>query len=358
MQLLKNFKNKVLNFVKTHKIWSIVIIVIVLPVLFLLRPKPAKLIETQKVSRGDLTQTISITGTVDADNSVNLSFLIGGKLIYLGAKKGDSVRAYQTLATLDQRTAQKNLQSTLIDYSKQRNTFDQNQANNQNRTPQQALNDSMKRILEDNQYDLDKSVNSVELLSLAEEQSVLTTPIAGILVRADVKSVGVNVGSTAVWSVVDPNSMEFKMEVDEADIANVKDGESAKITLDPYPNDTINLTVSDIDFVTHTTSTGGNAYYVYAKLPNNTDYRFRVGMNGNAEILTNKKTGVLQIPLTSVQNDNEVLLKTGNKFKVQKISTGLENDTSIEILSGLNSGDQIAVNPADVPKNEILKSTK
>ena len=94
---------------------------------------------------------------------------------------------------MDERTVQKNLEIALIDYSKQRLTFDQTLEKNQNRTPAEALNIDMKRILENNQFDLDKAIKSVELSDLAKQDSVLTTPISGIVTRSDVETAGVNI---------------------------------------------------------------------------------------------------------------------------------------------------------------------
>src|SRR4030067_1300152 len=106
------------------------------------------------------------------------------------------------MGVLDQKTDLKNLKAELIDYSKKRNEFEQTQEDNQNRTPTQALNDEMKRILQNNQYDLDKAINSVELFDLAKQNLVVTTPISGIVTRADVKSAGVNVSATTTFKKV------------------------------------------------------------------------------------------------------------------------------------------------------------
>ncbi len=339
-----------------NKILLIPIIIVALILGFFLRPKNPKPVETETVTKTNLVQSISITGSVTADRFAELSFLVGGKLTYLGASQGDFVKKFQTIAALDQRTAQKNLENALIDYSKERNSFEQTKENYNNETPTTAINGSVKRILEDNQFDLDKSVKSVELVTLAREQSVLTTPIDGILTRADVNSTGVNVGVTDVWTVVDPDSLVFKMEVDEADIAKVRDGQQVELILDSYPDETINIAVDKIDFVTHTTSTGGNAYNVRANMPINSDYRYRIGMNGNAQIITRKKKNVLTISLSSIENDDEVLVKKDSKFEKRKIKTGIENDTSVEVIDGLSEGDIVAADPTNIPKDKIVSS--
>lgn len=313
------------------------------------RPKPPKPIATQTIKRGNITQTVSASGTVYSDSSVNLNFLAGGKLTYLSVKVGDSVKKYQTIATLDQRSTQKSLENALIDYAKERNTFDTTQQNYGNRKPQDALNDSMRRVLEDNQNDLNKAVNSVELQELAKEQSVLTTPIAGVVTRADVTSAGVNVGPTTTFTISDPDNLIFKADVDESDIGKVGTGQTMKVTLDAYPDNPINLTINSIDFASHQTSTGGTAYAVQAALPP-TALSYRLGMNGDAEIIVAGNDHVITIPLSSLIDDSHVYIQKGKVFEKRRVKVGLESDTAAEIVSGLKEGDKVALNPDEVEK--------
>ncbi|MBI4092105.1 MAG: efflux RND transporter periplasmic adaptor subunit [Candidatus Levybacteria bacterium] len=348
MNKINHFKNTVINFIDRHRIWSSAIILFVLFMLFIASPAPPKPVLTEKVKKGDLVQSISITGTVTAEKSVDLSFQIAGKLAWLGVRKGDYVDTYQAIAVLDQRSAQKTLEKTLLDYSLARSTFDETLEDNQNRTPQEALNNEVKRILERNQWNLEKAVNSVELQDLVKQQSVLTSPIAGIVTRADVRVAGVNITGETVFTVTDPESLKFTMEVDEADISKVKENQKVVLTLDPFPDKNLELLLDSIDFVTHSTSTGGNAYNVEAKMPPNTDYQYRVGMNGNAQIIIARKDNVLIIPLSSIVNDDKVIVKTKADFRRKTIKIGLANDISAQVSSGLEEGDEVVIEPSSV----------
>ncbi len=350
MKRFRDWINFAIQFAKAHKIISFVILLVLIAIFFILKPGKQTPITTEKVRRENISQTISITGSVDSNNTANLSFRISGKLVYLGAKKGDYVYAYQAIGALDERTVQKNLEIALIDYSKQRLTFDQTLEKNQNRTPAEALNIDMKRILENNQFDLEKAIKSVELSDLAKQDSVLTTPISGIVTRSDVETAGVNIFSTTTFTVTDLSSLTFKMDVDQADIGKVRQVQKVKVVLDAYPDETLSLTIDRIDFVSHTTSTGGTAFTVYANLAGNPDNKYRVGINGNAEIITNEKKDVLTIPVSSITEDNKVFVKTKTGFEEREIKTGLQSDTRAQVISGLSQNDDIAVEPTLVPK--------
>jgi len=77
------------------------------------------------------------------------------------------------------------------------------------------------------------------------------------------------------------------------------------------------LTVNSIDFVSHLTSSGGNAFYVKANLPQNNSYR--VGMNGNADIVTDARYNVLAIQATDVFDNNYVYVKVAKGFAKRKL---------------------------------------
>ncbi len=346
---IKTIIIRIPQFIKTHKIISLVVLGIIIIAAILLRPKPPKPVPVEAVKKGTLVQTISVTGDVDADRDVELKFEIGGKLQSLNIKKGDYVKKGQVIATIDQSTALKNLKTALLNYSLQRNTFDQTVNAQPAHTPSDALNDSMKRLLENNQYNLDLAVNSVEIQDLARQKSVLTTPIDGIVTRADVKTSGVTVATTTTFGVTDPSSLSFRMEVDEADISKVSEGQEVDVDLNAYPDNQLHLRVGSIDFVTHTTSTGGNAYDVKARIIPTSKMSLRVGMNGNATIITKRKDEIITIPLASLIDENTVYVKTGTIYEKRKIKLGIQSDTDTEVISGLSEGELLVIDPNSVP---------
>ena len=143
------------------------------------------------------------------------------------------------------------------------------------------------------------------------------------------------------------------MEVDETDIGLVQVGQKVTVTLDSFPNDPLKLTVDRIDFVSHATSNGGNAFYVEAKIPELKNYR--VGMSGNADIVVGSKSDALTISSSSIIDEKYVYLKTGKKFEKRMVSLGLESDILTEVKSGLSEGDVVATDPTSVPQNQIKK---
>lgn len=353
--LEKMKKNRIVNYIWSHKWISVGLGVIILLLIIFLKPKAPPPIDTQTIGIGTIKETVSGSGVVDSKTTVNLAFPIGGKLTYLGVKKGDRVTAGQTIATLDLRSVQKNLESELIDYNKQRLTFDATQKANNNHTPQDALSDSMKQALENNQYDLDKTILSVELQNLAKQNSILSTPISGVVTRADVQSAGLTIGVTTTFTVVDPDNFVFDIDVDEADIGKIKLGQRIAISLDAYPDTIIELPVTSVDFASHSTSTGGTAYTVQAALPN-TSGIYKIGMNGDADITIAEKKNVRTIPLSALVDDDHVYIQQGKLYKKILVKLGLKNDTDAEVVSGVEKGDIVATTPSQITDSMVQKN--
>jgi hypothetical protein len=184
--------------------------------------------------------------------------------------------------------------------------------------------------------------------------SSLYSPIAGIVTRMDAQTAGVNITPATVFAVTDPNSLDFKMEVDETDIGQIIIGQVANVSLDSFPNDNLKLTVDNIDFVSHLTTSGGNAFYVKANLPQNNSYR--IGMNGNADIIIDTRLNVLAIQSSDIFDNNYVYLKVSKGYEKRKLSLGLQNDTQAQVLSGLSEGDTVAIDPTSVPQNLVVKN--
>lgn len=331
-----------------YKIRTAILLVTALVTLFFVWPKNGVEIETATVQKGAITQSITATGSVASEQTVTLSLLSAGKIVYVGAVEGDEVSAGQTLVSLDQRTIRKNLEQTLIDYSKQRNSFEEVRDDNEERTPQTALDDTMKRLLEDNQNDLDKAIGSVELQNLALDQSYITTPITGIVISSDMQTAGINASAQNKIIVADPEKLVFQIDVDESDIGKISLDKVVRVILDAYPETPLTLSVSHIDFASHTTETGGNVYTVEAQLPLNTDFRYRIGMNGDAEIIVAEKYNVTTIPIASLIDDNHVYVKKDKTFEKRRITTGMQSDITVEVINGLQVGEEIALQPQEV----------
>lgn len=341
--------SKFWSLITGHKRLSIIIFVVLVILGFIFFPKNQKPILTEKASLQDVVKTVSVTGKVDADNSVNLSFQAGGRLDYLGVKIGDTVTKGQLIASLNKDDLWAAFRQAQQDFTAAKAASEQYYSGHTNAT--ESYDEKVKRTALDAAQN--RAYDNMVIAQKAVSNFNLYSPIDGIVTRVDADTAGVNVTALTVFTVTDPNSLVFKLEVDQADIGEVALGQKVKIVLDSFPDKTLTNSVDKIDFVSHTTTSGGTAYYVESSLP--LDSGYRVGMSGNADIITASKENVLTIPASAVLDDSTVYKQLGKKYVKAKVKFGLQNDTISEVLSGLSKGDAVAIDPSSVPSGLVTK---
>lgn len=307
-----------------------------------------KEINTATVAKKGLIQVVSASGEVKAEQKLTLKFQTSGLLSWVGVKEGDWVKKWQAVAKLDTYELERDLINELRDYSKERADFEEEyRVTYREQTPYTALTDTVRRILEKNQWDLDKAVTDVEIAHEAVKLATMITPIEGIVTHIDVPIAGVNITpATATFTIANPALMVFEAEIDEVDIGKIRLGQTASLTLDAYPEEAIAGEVAKIAFQSVATSGGGTAFLVEVILPENINQKFRVGMNGDLDIVVDQKENVLVVPSEAVRYENGqafVAIWENKQSKTVRVTTGLETENNIEIIEGLNENQLVVI---------------
>lgn len=332
---------------KFRKKYLVIAVILVVAVFgggwFLFKGKngEAAKIETAKAEVKTLEVSVSSSGKTKAKMAIDLHFQTLGRLAWIGVAEGDTVTAYQTLANLDITELRKNLDKALRDYSKERNDFEEDRTTTYK---DKVVTDTVKRILEKNQWDLEKAVIDVELDSVALNWAHLTTPIAGMVTHIDTPVAGVNVTATDKISVVDPQSLVFSANVDETEISNVNLGDQAVVMLDAYPDTEFEGTVSKIAYTAELTSGGATVFPVEIMFDQKDNVR--IGLNGDVRIIREEKADTLVVPAESIQEKDQkfyVIKKVGQKYEKIYVEVGLISEDEKEIISGITAGDEIVV---------------
>jgi len=304
---------------------------------------PEKIYELTTVAKQDIIKQVAASGIIISETQVDLKFQTAGQLAWVGVKEGDYVNQWQALASLDQRKLKKDLQNELRDYSKERNDFEEDIRE----TYKDIIRtNTLKRILQKNQWDLEKAVLDVEIDDIALKFATLISPINGIVTHIDVPIAGINItAAKAVFTVADPDNLIFQAQIDEADIGFLSASQSAELILDAYPDEAIPLTINRIDFSSTADSSGSTVYLVEFKLKNSGLQKFRLGMNGEVIINVAEKKNVLAVPYQSLIEDGEDKVQIIKDQQVidQPVTVGLIGEDFIEITSGLTQGQTIVV---------------
>jgi len=300
---------------------------------------------TPKIEK--IKKDLIISGSISADKVASLRFQNSGKLVWVGVKVGDRVKKWQALASLDKKELQKNLSTQFNNYLTTFSEFHDTEFDYKTTKEKFLVTDTIQRILDRTQYSLNNAVIKYEIADMAIKESVLTTPIDGVVVAIDQPIPGTNITpASATFTVIDPNSLFFRSEIDQEDITKVATGQKAIIKIDAFPDKEISSEISYLAFtpVSGQTST---VYEIRFSLPlENNDLLYRLGMDGDALITLEEQDGALVIPIDAVNDDNGknfVWIKDGNNLIKRFVTTGIENDTDVQILEGITSNDSIVI---------------
>lgn len=300
---------------------------------------------TYTVKKTKLTETLTLSGEIDADEHVSLFFPTGGKLAWVGVKEGDYVKKYQGIASVDQRDLEKRLQASLNSYMITRWDFEQSKVDNKDAAIKDGdVGDKLKRIIDKAQFNLDNSVINVEIASLAKEMAYMYSPIEGIVTKVGGQYAGANIAATGTFEIVNPQTIFFSAIADQTDIPLLSVGETAVITLDPYESEKITGVVKSIAF-TPVVGDTGTTYEVKIDFTSSNDLlKYRLGMTGDAEFVTKEKIGIIAVPAsfvkTILKKKYVYILKDGKEVQTE-VKVGDEGDSDIEIKNGLSEGDII-----------------
>lgn len=295
------------------------------------------------VEQQNIRETLELSGDVAAGEMAVLRLGAGGLVTYMGAKEGDTVKKWQTIASLDTRLLKKTLEQKLNLYAIQRGTFDQTADDNDNSVPAGDAERELRRILEKNQFQLDNTVKDVEYQDLAIKLSRIYSPIEGILVSSPITVPNVQVAATDAWIIVNPGSLEFVADLDETDIGRISPGQSVEISLDAYPGEVITTTVAAVSYAPKETTTG-TVYEVKMAIPPSFMSKLRMGLNGTAAVTLTEKENVAVVPSQAVEfrgGKTYLYVKEGEGYTEKEVDTGIESDGTIEIESGAGVGDHV-----------------
>ncbi|KAF2509956.1 efflux RND transporter periplasmic adaptor subunit [Flavobacterium zhairuonense] len=204
---------------------------------------------------------------------------------------------------------------------------------------------------------------------------------------------------TELLRVANLNNMEVEVDVNENDIVKIKIGDEANVEVDAYLKKKFRGVVTSISNSASTALTSDQVTNFKVKVRILKDsYKdllegkpeayspFRPGMTATVDIITTTKTNVLAVPISSVvvkadttavkefkvDDPNEdkkvapkvdkkyecVFVKVGDKAKIRIIKTGIQDDTNIEVMSGLKPGDVVITGPYTTVSKDLNSGDK
>ena len=190
---------------------------------------------------------------------------------------------------------------------------------------------------------LDDALNQLES---AKEGYPVVAPFDGVVAEVDVAPGDDVNANTVVLKLVDPSVFQVSASVDEIDVSQVQQGQEATISLDALSDVELSGKVSSISAFANSQS-GVVSYSItimVTSIPSGV--QLREGMSATATITNQLATDVLLVPTRAISGTSSnpvVTVMVNGDPEVRAVKLGASDDTSTEIVSGLNAGDMVVV---------------
>lgn len=372
-------------------------------------------IAVEKVERRDILEKVGTNGKIYPVKEVKLSVEVPGEVTKILVEEGDSVKKGDLLLVLNPSTYSTSVSRANAAYNSALSGLSTAKARNSTSQAQYIIAEKDYRrkeglhlsgVISDSEFDLVESQYYASLgekeaasqnvqaakysiasaqASLKEANEVLTktklyAPLDGIVSKLNVE-LGERVVGTAqmigteLITIADLNHMELQVDVGENDVLRISIGDTAEIEVDAYLDDKF---VGIVSHIAYSSNQGfdqqvtkfqvkinllANSYQHLVKPAEGHAYPFRPGLSATADILTNRKVGVVTVPIQSVtkreddngKNEREVIYIVENdRTKEVVVKTGLQDDEYIEITSKIGEN----LNVISAPFKAISKSLK
>jgi HlyD family secretion protein len=360
-------------------------------------------VRMEQVQKRDLVASVTASGQVRPQTKVDVASDVSGKITKLAVKEGQMVSSGQFLLQIDQAQPKANVDRAAAAVASTRAQLAQAQANLEQakksydrsaqikkQNPQLIADEQVEQLrtavdvntalVESAKHAVDQAEASLNDAKSALEKTTIYAPMAGRITRLAVEQ-GENAvpgtfnkDAATLLTISDMSVLETRVKVDETDVARIKVGDSAQVQIDAFPDTTFigRVTkISNSSVKSTTTSTTDQAvdYEVTVQLLN-APPDTRPDFSATAKIITDKRSGVLSVPIIALtvrenqalqQGDTAVglgrakpakdigkkdvegvfVVGTDNKVTFRPVKVGIAGEKHFEIVSGLKEGEKI-----------------
>lgn len=338
------------------------------------KPEPVPVLLAE-VSRGKVESSVSNTraGSVEACQRTRLSPISGGRITYLGVKKGDRVKKGQVLLKLwnEDQQAQSRLAQTQVESARKHveevcaiATNAQREAERMTRLRERGFvsegseekaryeAQSRKAACETTRADVEQAQARLRLTRVERGRTVLVAPFAGTIADI-VGELGEyttpsppGVATPPAIDLIDDTCLYISAPMDEVDAPKIRAGQPARVTLDALPGKVLPAHVKRIAPYVVAVEKQARTVNVEATLDTRPEPgELLVGYSADLEVILDTREDTLRIPTSALQEGNKVLVYNAETRLLEErvVKTGLYNWEYTEITEGLAEKDQIVV---------------
>jgi len=361
------------------KRWRRRLLILAVPVLGILAlrmtvfaPAPVP-VTVHRVDRGRVEDTVvnSRAGTVESRLRAKMSPAIAGQVTAIPVTKGQRVEKKQVLLRLDdsEHRAQVSLAARSVDAAAAASREACLSADQAERDLKRAQALAAQTLLSEERLEeantkaeitraaceaaherTKQAQASLATARAAQAKTVMTAPFDGVVLDITTE-VGEWISPSPpgvfippVMDLIDPVALYVSAPIDEADIARIQIGLTARITMDAFRGMSFPATVSYVASYVETRQKQNRTLDIEAvfdveKLPEN----LIPGISADVEVIMDSRDDVLRVPTYALLEGNRVLIVVNGSLRERTVETGLRNWEFTEIVSGLEEGERVVV---------------
>lgn len=375
---------KLKNSLKDKRILTGLAIFVAVLLFFILKPSGVKY-ETYKVERRTIIEVVEASGTINPVNTFSVGSTVSGLVNAVYVDYNSQVKKGQLLAEIDPRTFQETVNQSIASLNSARANLRDMQSNldMSRKTLHRYKNLYKRNFVPKSELDQAES-NYVTCLSkvaaarddIAKAQSQyknatinlsftkIISPVDGVIISKNIEEgqpVAASFQAPEHFVIAqDLKKMQIEVNVSEADIGKVKEGQDVEFSLDGYPDTTFKGVVKQVRLSPTTVS--NVVTYTVVVAVDNEDLKLKPGMTANVSIIIAKHENVVCVPnfalkFSPMSNEKKysqqgVWLMVRRKLERVAIKTGLSDDSYTEIISNnVKEGDLVVVGIKGDKKN-------
>ena len=261
--------------------------------------------KTVALDRGDIAQTVTANGALEAVQTVQVGSEVSGKIMELFADYNSLVTNGQVLAKLDASTYERQVEQAAAERESAKASLKLAEANFKRAEELRAL-----ELVSQADYDQAEAARAqaratlqVRQASLSKaqvdlEKTTIFSPMDGVVISRAVdvgQTVAASLNAPTLFTIAqDLRQMRIEAQISEADVGGVAEGQAVRFTVDAFPSRTFTGAVSQVRYEPVTNQ--GVVNYIAIVDVDNGDLKLRPGMTANAEVTTARRENALRLP--------------------------------------------------------------
>lgn len=292
-------------------------------------------VEVATPERGEMLAMYTGTATLEAEADAEVIAKVGGEVRRIYVEEGDRVAAGQVLASLDDRQLKLQAAQTSAALAKSERDFKRQVELNEKGLVSAGAFEGLK-------YDLDNQRAADDLARLNLSYSQIRAPFAGVVSGRHIK-VGQEIAiGSKLFRVTNPMPLKASVFVPERELARLKPGQSASISVDALAGRVFPAVVK---LVSPTVDSATATFKVTLEV-NDPKGDLKPGMFSRVGIVFERRPDALTIPrvaLLDTDGSENVFVVSAGKAVQRTIRTGLSNAGKVEVIEGLKGAEQVVI---------------